>query len=142
MTPGTGRAALALSETRLSAVAGLAIAVPPAALFLALPQPMARAAAALALAVIAAIYVGFALAQGTRRQVVKQSVGCCGFIALALMGLWGHPVFLVAGLAAHAGWDLLDHGPGGLTARPRWYAPFCAVADLALAACAAWALLG
>ncbi len=86
------------------------------------------------LAVIAAIYGGFAFADGRLSIVIlKLSVGTA-FVVLALLGLWWAPVCIAIGLILHALWDLA-HRPRGITTRlPAWYPVFCAAYDFVFAA--------
>lgn len=98
-----------------------------------LPPQWARGATANLLTLIAAIYVGFALASEDQLALFRQAAGCALFLALALLGLWLSWWFLVAGLALHGGWDVLHHGERGQGVIPRWYVPFCAAYDWVLA---------
>lgn len=103
-------------------------------LFLALlPEEWARGAASNLLTLIAAIYVGFAIASKGQLNIPKQVAGCAFFVTLALLGLWLSLWFLVAGLALHGVWDCLHHGEHGHGVVPRWYVPFCAVYDWVVA---------
>ena len=96
-----------------------------------IPDPLAFHA--VCLAVIGAIYVGFAFADGRLSIVVLElSVGT-GFVVLALLGLWQAPVFIAAGLVLHGAWDLA-HRPRAVTTKlPAWYPPFCAAFDFVFA---------
>lgn len=98
-----------------------------------LPAEWARGAAANLLTLIAAIYVGLSLASNGRLALANQVAGCTVFVALALLGLWVNWWFIVAGLALHGGWDWLHLGKYGHGVVPRWYVPFCAVYDWAVA---------
>ena len=117
-----------------SIATGLLLAAVTAAFFALLPNDWARGAAANLLTLIAAIYVGFALASHGRLSLVRQVAGCAAFVALALIGLWVSWWFIVAGLALHGLWDYLHHGEHGHGVVPRWYVPFCAWYDWAVAA--------
>jgi rhodanese-related sulfurtransferase len=61
------------------------------------------------LAIIAAIYVGFAVTDGRTRVLLIEVTGALVFAALALLGLWLDPWFLVLGLGGHAVWDWVHH---------------------------------
>ena len=85
------------------------------------------------LAVIGAIYVGFAFADGRTSIVILELSIATVFIVLALLGLWVAPTFIPAGLVLHGCWDLA-HRPGGVATRlPAWYPPFCAAFDFLFA---------
>jgi len=120
-------------EMKREITVGITLAGVTAALLLALPEPMAKGAVAILLSVIAAIYIGFSLASKGELPVIKQVAGAIGFILLAFLGLWFSWWFLVAGLALHGVWDYLHHGRRGKGVVPRWYVPFCAAYDIALA---------
>jgi hypothetical protein len=96
-----------------------------------IPDPLAFHAVALAL--IAAIYLGFALMDGRISiAILEWTVGTV-FVVLALLGLWQAPVLLAVGLILHGCWDLA-HRPHGITTRlPVWYPPFCAAYDFVFA---------
>ncbi len=90
-----------------------------------LPPPLRLDATAILLAVIAAIYVGFAIADG-RRRVLQIEVGAAlAFTLLTFGGLWAVPGLLVVGYFAHGLWDVL-HRPTLIdTTVARWYPPLC-----------------
>jgi len=96
-----------------------------------IPDPMAFHAVALAL--IAAIYLGFALMDGRISiAILEWSVGTV-FVVLALLGLWQAPVLMAVGLILHGCWDIA-HRPRGVTTKlPAWYPPFCAAYDFVFA---------
>ena len=96
-----------------------------------IPDPLAFHS--VALAVIGAIYVGFAFADGRISIVILElSVGTA-FVVLALLGLWWAPVCIAVGLIGHGLWDLA-HRPRGVTTRlPVWYPAFCAAYDFVFA---------
>ena len=88
---------------------------------------------AVVLAIIAAIYVGFAVADGRTRVLLIEVTGASVFAALALLGLWSDAWFLVPGLGGHAVWDWVHHsGRHGASVR-HWYIPFCVYVDVLLA---------
>lgn len=97
--------------------------------------------AAITLALIAGIYVGFALQDG-RLRIVATEVGIAlAFAGCALLGLWITPWAVPAAVALHGVWDLAHHRHV-TTAIPRWYVPFCAIYDVvfALGLAVAWCL--
>lgn len=86
------------------------------------------------LAVIGAIYLGFALADGRLSVMILEGLAATAFIVLALLGLWQAPAFVAAGLILHGFWDLA-HRPRAIpTKLPIWYPPFCAAWDFLFAA--------
>jgi hypothetical protein len=83
---------------------------------------------ALELALIAAVYIGFAVADG-RRQVI--AVECCvaaTFVVLAAASVTGTAWLLVLGYAGHGAKDLWQHRRR-YVAQTRWWPPFCLVVD-------------
>lgn len=94
-----------------------------------LPYGQALDLIGLLLGVIAAIYIGFAISDG-RQHVLLLEIGVAGgFILLALLGMWGKPVWLVVGFFAHGIWDILHH-PGKVGTKVRkWYPPACVAYD-------------
>ena len=98
-----------------------------------LPRELAFDFTALLLAIIGAIYVGFALADG-RTAIIVQEVGVASFfVVLAALGLWLNPYLWVLGLVLHAGWDWLHHTEIVRTRVPSYYPPACVLVDLLLA---------
>jgi hypothetical protein len=83
---------------------------------------------ALELVLIAAVYIGFAVADG-RRQVI--AVECCvaaAFVVLAAASVTGPAWLLVLGYAGHGAKDLWQHRRR-YVAQTRWWPPFCLVVD-------------
>jgi hypothetical protein len=115
-------------------LAGLGLALVTCLFLTSLPPDWARGVASNLLTLIGAIYVGFALASKGQLSVLRQVLGCAFFVTLALLGLWISWWFLVVGLALHGVWDWLHHGAHGHGVVPRWYIPFCAFYDWAVAA--------
>ena len=109
-------------------------------LILGLPRSQALVLLAILLAALATIYLGAVLSAGRTPQVLMEGLAACGFIALATLGVWRSPLFLVIGYMAHGLWDLVHHR-GGLQNRiAAWWPPFCLVYDwvLAGAICLRW----
>jgi hypothetical protein len=92
--------------------------------------------AAVLIALIAGIYFGFAVMNGSPRdQLVEFNVA--GLFALAgLLGLLLWPVVVALAYFAHALWDLAHHNRSrlSLVAIPRWYVPWCVVIDVIVGA--------
>jgi hypothetical protein len=87
----------------------------------------------LALVLIAAVYIGFAVADG-RRMVVAAEVGVAsGFVVLATVAMVSSPWLVVIGLVAHGLKDLWQHRTH-FVANTRWWPPFCLVVDFVAAA--------
>jgi hypothetical protein len=88
---------------------------------------------ALSLALIAAVYIGFAVADG-RPAVVAVESGVAGvFVVLAAIGVTGPAWLLVVGLTAHGLKDLWQEHRH-YVANTRWWPPFCLVVDWVAAA--------
>ncbi|MCW2742404.1 MAG: hypothetical protein JWR45_2826 [Blastococcus sp.] len=87
---------------------------------------------AFGLAVIAAIYIGFAVADG-RPQIIAVEIGvAAAFVVVAAAAVTGSAWLLVAGLAGHGLKDLWQHRTG-FVANTRWWPPFCATVDFVAA---------
>ena len=87
---------------------------------------------ALGLAAIAAIYVGFAVADGRVRIIVVESVVAMAFVVVAAAGITGPAWLLAFGLAAHGvkdAWQQRSQFVSGT----RWWPPFCAAIDWVVA---------
>ena len=95
---------------------------------------------ALGLALIATVYVGFAVADGRPRVVAVEIVVAAAFVVVAAVGVTGSGWLLVAGLAGHGVKDMWQHRTG-FVANTRWWPPFCAVVDVVAAAFIAIAIL-
>ncbi len=88
---------------------------------------------ALGLAVIAAIYVGFAVADGRWNVIAVETVVAMGFIVLASAGITGSAWLLVAGFLGHGLKDAWQHRTRFVSGT-RWWPPFCAAIDWVVAA--------
>ena len=88
---------------------------------------------ALGLAVIAAIYIGFAVADGRAYVIAAESVVATAFVVVAAAAITGSPWLLVVGLAGHGFKDLWQHRRQ-FVANTRWWPPFCLVVDFVVAA--------
>jgi hypothetical protein len=88
---------------------------------------------ALGLAVIASVYIGFAVTDG-RPVVIAVECGVAGlFVVLAAAGVTGSAWLLVIGLAGHGVKDAWQHRTH-YVAGTRWWPPFCAAVDWVVAA--------
>ena len=88
---------------------------------------------ALSLALIAAVYIGFAVADGRRTVIAVESAVAAVFVIVAAAGVTGPAWLLVAGLAGHGFKDLWQHR-SHYVANTRWWPPFCLVIDWVVAA--------
>lgn len=88
--------------------------------------------AAVLVALIAGIYFGFAVTNGSPRdQFVEFNVS--GMFAVAgLVGLLSWPILLPLAYFGHALWDLAHHNrlQLSLVRIPQWYVPWCIVIDV------------
>jgi hypothetical protein len=83
---------------------------------------------ALLLALIAAIYIGFAVADGRPKVIAVESSVAGAFVLLAAAAVTGSAWLLVLGYAGHGlkdFWQERSHYVGGT----RWWPPFCAAVD-------------
>ena len=100
------------------------------------PVAERRTAVGITLAIIAAIYIGFALAERDAGNLLIEVVFAIAIIAVVFVGLEQSRYWLAGGLAAHGVWDLLHHHSRpvlGTREVPRWYPPACLVYDFPLA---------
>ena len=87
---------------------------------------------ALGLAVIAAVYIGFAVADGRWRVIAVECVVAMAFVVIAAAGITGPAWLLALGLAAHGlkdAWQQRSQYVSGT----RWWPPFCAAVDWVVA---------
>lgn len=84
------------------------------------------------IAFIAAVYIGFAVADGRPRVIAVESSVAAAFLILAAAGVTGSAWLLVAGYAAHGVKDLWRHRTR-FVAGTRWWPPFCATIDFLVA---------
>jgi hypothetical protein len=112
---------------------GVVVGVAQAATPLALWWLDAATVYALGLAVIAAIYIGFAVADGRPTVLAVETGVASGFIIIAAAAITGTPWLLVVGLAGHGLKDLWQHRTQ-FVANTRWWPPFCLVVDFVVAA--------
>jgi hypothetical protein len=86
----------------------------------------------LGLALIAAVYIGFAVADGRSTVIAVETVVAAVFVVIAAVAVTGPAWLLVAGLAGHGLKDLWQHRTG-FVAGTRWWPPFCATVDFVAA---------
>lgn len=101
-----------------------------------LPPEASLGFAAVLIALIAGIYFGFAVMNGSARdQFVEFNVTGL-FTVAALFGLLLWPILLPLAYFGHALWDLAHHNKSrlSLVAIPSWYVPWCVVIDVIIGA--------
>ena len=100
------------------------------------PVPDRRTAEGVLLAIIAAIYIGFALAERHAGNLLIEVAFASAIFVVVFIGLEHSSYWLAGGLAAHGVWDLLHHHSRpvlGTREVPRWYPPACLVYDFPMA---------
>jgi hypothetical protein len=97
-----------------------------------LPPEASLGFAAVLIGLIAGIYFGFAVVNGSgRHQFIEFNVA--GMFAVAgVLGLLLWPILLPLAYLGHALWDLAHHNRSqlSLVAIPQWYVPWCIVIDV------------
>jgi hypothetical protein len=88
---------------------------------------------ALGLALIASIYIGFAVADGRPKVIAVESAVAGMFVVIAAAAVTGPAWLIVLGLAAHGLKDLWQHR-SQFVSGTRWWPPFCLVVDWVAAA--------
>ena len=88
---------------------------------------------ALSLALIAAVYIGFAVADGRPRVVAVEAGVAAVFVIVGAAGITGPAWLLVAGFVGHGFKDLWQHRTQFVD-NTRWWPPFCLVIDWVAAA--------
>jgi uncharacterized membrane protein len=88
---------------------------------------------ALGLILIAAIYIGFAVADGRARVIAVEGSVTSAFVVVGAAAITGTPWLLVIGMAGHGLKDLWQHRTQ-FVANTRWWPPFCLVVDWTVAA--------
>lgn len=88
---------------------------------------------AVSIAFIAAVYIGFAVADGRPKVIAVESSVALAFVVFATAGVTGSAWLLVAGYAAHGVKDFWQHRTRFVRGT-RWWPPFCAAVDFIVAA--------
>lgn len=117
----------------LTGIAIGAVSLLPHAIF---PPEASLGFAAILIALIAGIYFGFAVVNGSPRDQIVEFTVTGLFAICALLGLLYWPVLLPLAYFAHAGWDLAHHNRArlSLVSIPQWYVPWCVVIDVIIGA--------
>jgi hypothetical protein len=85
------------------------------------------------LSLIAAVYLGFAVADGRPRVIAVESTIAAVFVMLAAIGVTATSWLLVVGYAGHGLKDYWQQRRQ-YVANTRWWPPFCAAVDWLVAA--------
>jgi hypothetical protein len=97
---------------------------------------------ALMVALIAAVYIGFAVSDGRTNVIVVESTVVAVFFVVAAVAVAATPWLVVALYLAHGAKDLWQHRHQFVSGT-RWWPPFCFAVDVTVAAIvAAQILLG
>ena len=83
---------------------------------------------ALSITLIAAVYIGFAVADGRPRIIAVEVTVATVFVVLAATAVTGSPWLLVLGFAGHGVKDLWQERTRYVV-NTRWWPPFCAAVD-------------
>ena len=118
---------------RAPVIWGLVVGVAQAATPLAIWWLDASTVYALGLAAIAAIYIGFAVADGRHTVLAVETGVASMFVIVAAAAVTGTPWLLVVGYVGHGVKDLWQHR-SQFVANTRWWPPFCFAVDWLLAA--------
>ncbi len=98
-----------------------------------IPKSMALELLSSVLWSIAAVYFGFVLIDGRKRELLIEIGNMVMTFAFALLGLWVAPYWLAVGYFAHGLWDAIHRPRGIQTKIPLWYVPFCMSYDWMIA---------
>ena len=94
---------------------------------------------ALGLVLIAAVYIGFAVADGRPNVIAAEISVATVFVLVGAVAVTGSLWVAVAGLVGHGAKDLWQHRTGFVN-NTRWWPPFCATVDWVAAAIVAIAI--
>ena len=83
---------------------------------------------AMGLVLIAAIYIGFAVADGRPKVIVVEIIVASVFVVVAALAITGSIWLVVVGIFGHGLKDLWQHRRR-FVATTRWWPPFCLVVD-------------
>ena len=118
---------------RVPLVAGAVIGVAQAATPFAFWWLAPATVYALGLAIIAAVYIGFSVADGRRKVIAAEVAVATVFVVVAAAAVTGPAWLLVVGLAGHGLKDYWQHRTRFVNGT-RWWPPFCAAVDFVVAA--------
>jgi hypothetical protein len=105
-----------------------------------LPPEASLGFAAIVIGVVAGVYFGFAVMNGSPRDQLVELLVAGLFAVTGLLGFVLWPLLLPASYFAHAFWDLAHHNRSrlSLVAIPSWYVPWCVVIDVIVGAGLLW----
>jgi len=126
-------------DLRVPLVAGAVVGVAQAATPIAFWWLAPATVYALGLVFIAAVYIGFSVADGRSNVIAAEVAVATVFVVVAATAVTGPAWLLVAGLAGHGLKDFWQHRTQFVTGT-RWWPPFCAAVDFVVAAILAVAL--
>jgi hypothetical protein len=118
------------------AVVGVIQAISPLGLWWLAPKTVY----ALGLTLIAAVYIGFSVADGRWKVIAVESSVAGFFVVIAAVSVGGSAWLLVLGLAGHGLKDLWQHRTQ-FVRNTRWWPPFCATVDWVVAGILTTAIL-
>jgi hypothetical protein len=126
-----------LMSDRMAVVLAAILAAVTMIALSALPVAERRITEGVMLAIVAAIYIGFALAERSGPNLAIELAFATAIVVIVFVGLGASRYWIAGGLAAHGVWDLLHHHRHpviGTRELPRWYPPACLVFDFPIAA--------
>jgi hypothetical protein len=129
-----------LRDLRVPILAGVVVGVLQALTPFAFWWVPAATVYAMGVAVIAAVYIGFSVADGRPKVIAVETTVATVFLVVAGAGVTGTSWLLVAGLAGHGVKDYWQHRTQ-FVANTRWWPPFCAAVDVVVATILAVALV-
>ena len=94
----------------------------------------------MSIALIATVYIGFAVADGRPAVIAVETTLAGAFVVLAAAGVSGSAWLIVIGFVGHGLKDLWQHR-SHFVANTRWWPPFCMTIDFVAAAIIAVAIV-
>jgi len=94
----------------------------------------------ISIALIATVYIGFAVADGRPAVIAVETTVAGAFVVLAAAGITGSAWLIVIGFVGHGLKDLWQHR-SHFVANTRWWPPFCMTIDFVAAAIIAVAIV-
>lgn len=121
---------------RQPVLTGIAVGIASLAPHAFLPPPASLGFAAVLIWLIAGVYFGFAVMNGSPRDQMVEFNMTGAFAVAGLLGLLLWPILLPLAYFGHAAWDFAHHNKSkiGLVSIPQWYVPWCVVIDVIVGA--------